>query len=147
MKKELLKVVSHTPLNATVYELVLAGGSDMRAGQFVEVKAEGFYLRRPISVADCDEGRLVLLVKRVGEGTKKLDGLRAGDEVDVLTCLGNGFDATAQKPLLIGGGIGCAPLYKLAREFARKGVRPLIALGFAGAEEIYYENEFKNSAM
>lgn len=77
MKKELLKVVSHTPLNATVYELVLAGGSDMRAGQFVEVKAEGFYLRRPISVADCDEGRLVLLVKRVGEGTKKLDGLRA----------------------------------------------------------------------
>lgn len=143
MKKELLKVVSHTPLNATVYELVLAGGSDMRAGQFVEVKAEGFYLRRPISVADCDEDRLVLLVKRVGEGTKKLDGLRAGDEVDVLTCLGNGFDATAQKPLLIGGGIGCAPLYKLAREFARKGVRPLIALGFARAEEIYYENEFK----
>ena len=142
MKREILSVISCRDLNAGVYELVLSGASDMRAGQFVELSVPGFYLRRPISVADSADGVLTLLVKEVGEGTKKLRTVKSGDTVDALTGLGNGFDLNAEKPLLVGGGIGCAPLYKLAKDFAAAGVRPTAVLGFRNAAEVYYAEEF-----
>ena len=142
MKREILSVISCRDLNAGVYELVLSGASDMRAGQFVELSVPGFYLRRPISVADCADGVLTLLVKEVGEGTKKLRTVKSGDTVDALTCLGNGFDTNAEKPLLVGGGIGCAPLYKLAKDFVAAGVRATAVLGFRNAAEVYYAEEF-----
>lgn len=142
MKREILSVISCRDLNAGVYELVLSGASDMRAGQFVELSVPGFYLRRPISVADSADGVLTLLVKEAGEGTKKLRTVKSGDTVDALTCLGNGFDTNAEKPLLVGGGIGCAPLYKLAKDFAAAGVRPTAVLGFRNAAEVYYAEEF-----
>lgn len=142
MKREILSVISCRDLNAGVYELVLSGASDMRAGQFVELSVPGFYLRRPISVADSADGVLTLLVKEAGEGTKKLRTVKSGDTVDALTCLGNGFDLNAEKPLLVGGGIGCAPLYKLAKDFAAAGVRPTAVLGFRNAAEVYYAEEF-----
>lgn len=142
MKKELLTVTSNRPLNESVFELVLSGASPMKAGQFAEITAQGFYLRRPISLADYADGKITLLVKKVGEGTKCLSRLQVGDKVDALTCLGNGFDVNAEKPLLVGGGIGCAPLYRLAKEFAEKGIRATAVLGFRNAGEIYYEKEF-----
>lgn len=142
MKREILSVISCRDLNAGVYELVLSGASDMRAGQFVELSVPGFYLRRPISVADSADGVLTLLVKEVGEGTKKLRTVKSGDTVDALTGLGNGFDTNAEKPLLVGGGIGCAPLYKLAKDFAAAGVRATAVLGFRNAAEVYYAEEF-----
>ena len=142
MKKEKLAVLSVRSLNADVYELVLGCDTPMRAGQFVEISVDGLYLRRPISVADCGDGKLVLLIKEVGEGTRRLRALREGDVLDVITGLGNGFDTDAERPLLIGGGIGCAPLYKLAKEFAQKGIRPTAVLGFRTANEIYYAEEF-----
>lgn len=142
MKRETLSVISCRDLNAGVYELVLSGASDMRAGQFVELSVPGFYLRRPISVADSADGVLTLLVKEAGEGTKKLRTVKSGDTVDALTGLGNGFDLNAEKPLLVGGGIGCAPLYKLAKDFAAAGVRPTAVLGFRNAAEVYYAEEF-----
>lgn len=142
MKREILSVISCRDLNAGVYELVLSGASDMRAGQFVELSVPGFYLRRPISVADSADGVLTLLVKEVGEGTKKLRTVKSGDTVDALTGLGNGFDLNAEKPLLVGGGIGCAPLYKLAKDFAAAGVRATAVLGFRNAAEVYYAEEF-----
>ena len=142
MKREILSVKSCRDLNAGVYELVLSGASDMRAGQFVELSVPGFYLRRPISVADSADGVLTLLVKEVGEGTKKLRTVKSGDTVDALTGLGNGFDTNAEKPLLVGGGIGCAPLYKLAKDFAAVGVRATAVLGFRNAAEVYYAEEF-----
>ena len=142
MKREILSVISCRDLNAGVYELVLSGASDMRAGQFVELSVPGFYLRRPISVADSADGVLTLLVKEAGEGTKKLRTVKSGDTVDALTGLGNGFDTNAERPLLVGGGIGCAPLYKLAKDFAAAGVRPTAVLGFRNAAEVYYAEEF-----
>lgn len=142
MKREILSVISCRDLNAGVYELVLSGASDMRAGQFVELSVPGFYLRRPISVADSADGVLTLLVKEAGEGTKKLRTVKSGDTVDALTGLGNGFDTNAEKPLLVGGGIGCAPLYKLAKDFAAAGVRATAVLGFRNAAEVYYAEEF-----
>ena len=142
MKHEILKVLGLRALNGGVYELSLSGASEMRAGQFVELAVPGFFLRRPISVADLEDGVLTLLVKEVGEGTKKLRESVKGESVDALTCLGNGFDLSASSPLLVGGGIGCAPLFKLAKEFAAKGIRPRAVLGFRNAEEAYYLDEF-----
>ena len=142
MRQQTLTLLSCRALNASVYELILAGAEEMRAGQFVELSVPGFYLRRPISVADSEDGRLTLLVKEVGEGTKKLRTLQEGARLDVLTSLGRGFDLSARTPLLVGGGIGCAPLYKLAKDFAAAGVRPRAVLGFRNAEEIYYAEEF-----
>lgn len=142
MKREILKVLGLRALNGGVYELSLAGASEMRAGQFVELAVPGFFLRRPISVADLEDGVLTLLVKEVGEGTKKLRESVKGESVDALTCLGNGFDLSSSSPLLVGGGIGCAPLFKLAKEFAAKGIRPRAVLGFRNAEEAYYLDEF-----
>ena len=144
MKRELLSVISCRPLNRTVFELKLAGASAMRAGQFVELSVPGFFLRRPISVADSEaDGTLTLLIKTVGEGTKKLRTLAPGDTLDALTGLGNGFDLDSSSPLLVGGGIGCAPLYKLAKDLAAAGVRPHAVLGFRNAEEMYYVKEFE----
>ena len=144
MKRELLSVISCRPLNGMVFELKLAGASAMRAGQFVELSVPGFFLRRPISVADSEaDGTLTLLIKTVGEGTKKLRTLAPGDTLDALTGLGNGFDLDSSSPLLVGGGIGCAPLYKLAKDLAAAGVRPHAVLGFRNAEEMYYVKEFE----
>lgn len=142
MKRETLTLTGNRPLNSSVFELTFTGASPMSAGQFVELTTEGFFLRRPISVADWEDGKLTLLVRIAGEGTKRMSALCAGDKVDALTCLGNGFDLSSQKPLLIGGGIGCAPLYKLAKDFVAKGVRPEIVLGFRNADEAYYVEEF-----
>lgn len=146
MKRETPVLTGNRPLTPTVFEMTFSGASLMRAGQFVELAVEGQYLRRPISVADSRDGVLTLLVKRVGVGTDKMAEWQAGKEVSALTCLGNGFDLSAQKPLLVGGGIGCAPLYMLAREFAENGVRPTAVLGFQTAAEIYYRDEFARYA-
>lgn len=139
----MLTVIDNRALNPGVFELTLGGAAEeMRAGQFVEIAAEGFYLRRPISVARFSDGVLTLIIKIVGGGTDRLSRLARGDRADVLTGLGHGFDKSAEKPLLIGGGIGCAPLYQLAAEFAAKGVAPEIILGFRNGEEMYYLEEF-----
>lgn len=142
MKQEILTVIQNRRLNASVFELKLSGAEKMRAGQFVELTADGCYLRRPISLARYEGGVVTLLIKEVGKGTEALGRLREGARVDVLTDLGNGFSLAAQKPLLVGGGIGCAPLYQLAAEFNEKGIRPVVVLGFRNADEIYYEKEF-----
>lgn len=147
MKRETAILTGNRPLTPTVFELTFSGVSPMRAGQFVELAVEGQYLRRPVSVADSrEDGTLVLLVKNVGIGTDKMSRWQAGKEVSVLTCLGNGFDLAAEKPLLVGGGIGCAPLYMLARKFAEKGVRPTVVLGFQTAAETYYLDRFARYA-
>ena len=143
MQKQILKVKSNLKLNESTYELVLKGDSlNMNAGQFVEISIDGFFLRRPISVCDCNENELTIVFKVVGQGTKAMKNLKIDDELDVLTYLGNGFDVCAQKPLLIGGGIGSAPLYRLAKEFNLQGIEPNIILGFKNEQEIFYKDKF-----
>lgn len=147
MKRETLLLTGNRSLTPTVFELTFSGASPMRAGQFVELEVEGRFLRRPISVGDSGrDGTLKLLVKTVGVGTDRMSRWQAGKEVSALTCLGNGFDLSAEKPLLVGGGIGCAPLFMLARKFAEKGVRPTAVLGFQTASEIYYKDNFARYA-
>ena len=142
MKKQTLTLISRRSLNDEVFGLTFAGAEPMRPGQFVELSVDGGYLRRPISVADSRGDELTLIVKKVGKGTREMAEWQPGKKVSALTSLGNGFGTDASRPLLIGGGIGCAPLYMLARTFAERGVRPTVVLAFGSADQIYFEREF-----
>lgn len=110
----------------------------------LELELNNFFLRRPFSIADCTDTTVTILYKVLGDGTKKLSEAKIGDSFDCLTHLGNGFNTDrTNKPLLIGGGIGIAPLYKLAKDFASKGIAPDIILGFKNCNELFYVEEFK----
>lgn len=120
-----------------------------RPGQFVNLEVEGHFLRRPISVCDWTPGRLTLLYDVVGEGTAAMRQWPVGKRVNLLAPLGNGFcvEKSGDRPLLIGGGIGIAPLYMLAKELVKAGKKPTIVLGFNGKEDISWEKEFKSVAQ
>ena len=120
--------------------------SDITApGQFVNIKLDGFYLRRPISVADVEGNKLTIIYKVVGEGTEKMASMTPGERVLVLTGLGNGYDLTpsGDAPLLIGGGAGVPPMYLLARRLVALGKRVSVILGFGSRDEVFYKKEFE----
>ena len=147
MKQTIFTITENTPLTATVYKMVLAGDTvGITAGQFVNILLDGLYLRRPISVCDCTEGMLTLLYKVVGKGTAQMAGMPVGAALDVLTGLGNGYDLSkaGEKPLLLGGGVGVPPLYMLARLLREQGKAVSVVLGFNTADEVFYEQEFKD---
>lgn len=114
-------------------------------GQFVNIRVEGKFLRRPISVCDWNGRTLTLLYDVVGDGTLEMSRWKEGEKVNLLAPLGNGFDvgACGLRPLLIGGGIGIAPLYWLAKEVIRRGGRPTVVLGFNTRAEVSFEKEFR----
>ena len=124
MMQTTLKIIENQPLTESVYRMTLVGDTgENRPGQFVNVKLDGLYLRRPISVCDCENGVLTLIYKVVGRGTAAMSRLAPGTELDVLTGLGNGYDPdrAGERPLLIGGGVGVPPLYMLAKELVKRG--------------------------
>ncbi len=144
MIEQNLTVVSNIQLNGLIYEMVLEGNfGAMRSGQFVELKLGGFYLRRPISVSEISANTITLAYKVVGSGTDAMTRLKAGDKINTLCELGNGFELNARKPLLVGGGIGVAPLYELAKTFVSKGIKPTMLLGFKNSSEIFYVEKFE----
>ena len=144
MEKQLYTITENRLVAADTYQLVLSGQGKVD-GEFVHLEIPGVYLRRPLSVCDSEEGRLVLLYKTVGEGTRVLATLPEGSKLSVLTGLGRGFDASAcsQSALLVGGGLGAAPLYLLAKELKRQGKKVTAVLGFNKADEIVLCDEFK----
>ena len=148
MKQEIFKITSNENIAPSVYKMVLAGDtSDIAApGQFVNIKLEGFYLRRPISICDYDGGGLTLIYKTVGGGTENLSLKKSGEMLDLLISLGNGFDTrkSGDQPLIIGGGVGIPPLYALCKKLISEGKKPAVILGFNTKSEIFYENKFKN---
>lgn len=115
------------------------------AGEFVNLALDGFFLRRPLSVFDSGKGRLTLLYKVVGEGTKALSAMAPGQRLNLLTGLGKSFDAARcrEKALLVGGGLGAAPLYPLARELSASGKAMTVILGFNSACDVVLEEEFR----
>ncbi len=147
MKQSIFTVEQNKCIAPNVYEMILGGDtSDITAtGQFVNIKLDGFYLRRPISVCDFAEGELKIIYKVVGEGTEYMSKLANGAKLDVLTGLGNGYnmEKSGETPLLIGGGVGVPPLYALAKRLASQGKKVKVILGFNTESEIFYENEFK----
>ena len=147
MKDLIFKVSTNKKIAKNTYEMVLLGDtSDIKCGQFVNIKLDGFYLRRPISVCCVEGNALTLIYKVVGQGTEAMAKMGAGVELLVLTGLGNGYDTSksGQKPLLVGGGAGVPPMYQLCRELVRDGKEPAVILGFGSADEVFYEKEFKD---
>ena len=125
MLKSIYTVLSNIKIAKNTFEMKLSGDiSHITApGQFVNIQLDGFYLRRPISVCDADDGVLTIIYKTVGHGTEYMSGLPEGHKLDILTGLGNGYDLkkSGSSPLLIGGGAGVPPMYMLCRLLTNEG--------------------------
>lgn len=147
MKRQLLKIDHLKRIQNGIFAMTLTGDcSEISApGQFINIKLDGFYLRRPISIYSYGPDFLTIIFKVVGEGTKALSEMQRGGLLDVLMPLGNGFDTAkgGTKPLLIGGGIGVPPLYGLAESLVDQGVIPSVITGFNGKEDIILTKEFQ----
>ena len=148
MKNVFYTVISNERLTDSVYKMTLGGDTSgiERPGQFVNIKLDGLYLRRPISVCDYEDGKLTLIYKVVGKGTEQMSALDSGAMLDLLVGLGNGYftEFAGEKPLLIGGGVGVPPLYNLAKTLIAQGKKPTVILGFNTKNEIFYEQQFKD---
>ena len=146
-KKDIYTVISNIPLTKDVYRMVLEGDTEWitRPGQFVNIELEGLYLRRPISISDWDERTITIIYKVVGRGTEQMSKMAQGVKLDLLTGLGNGFDTSieSERPLLVGGGVGVPPLYRLAKDLLAQGKQVSVVLGFNTSSEIFYADEFK----
>lgn len=155
MKREIFTILSNKEIAKDVYKVVLSGDiSEIAApGQFVNILIEGFYLRRPISICNWDNGdnldyrepTLTLIYKVVGKGTKSLAEKQSGEKLDLLISLGNGFDVskTTDKTLLCGGGVGVPPMVGLAKEMIKAGKKPQVVLGFNSKEDVFAVETFK----
>ena len=147
MKQSIFTILSNDALTENVYKMVLSGDTSAitAPGQFVNIRLEGMFLRRPISVCDYDETTLTIIYKAVGRGTEAMAKMIGGQQLDVLTGLGNGYDLTlsGQNPVLLGGGVGVPPMYNLAKRLVQQNKCVCVILGFNTASEIFYEQEFK----
>ena len=147
MQQRILKVKENIALTDSVYKMILEGDTSAikHAGEFVNLEIPSLFLRRPISVCDYSDSSLTLVYKVVGEGTEIMAKTKAGDELDVLLGLGNGYDTSlsGDKPLLIGGGAGVPPMYMLARQLREAGKAVRVILGFNTKDEVFYEDEFR----
>ena len=147
MKQSIFEIIENTPLTDSVMRMRLKGDTSAvtAPGQFVNILLSGLFLRRPISVNDCEGDVLTIIYKVVGKGTEQMKGMKAGETLDVLTGLGNGYDLSpaGDSPLLIGGGVGVPPLYMLAKQLIAAGKRVTVILGFNTKSELFYEEEFK----
>ena len=146
MKQSIFTILENEALTSTVYKMTLAGdtSSITASGQFVNIKLEGNFLRRPISVCDSEEGKLTLIYKVVGRGTEQMSRMLPGQTLDVLTGLGNGYDLSlaGDHPLLVGGGVGVPPMYMLAKQLRAMGKSVSVILGFNTKEEVFCEQDF-----
>ena len=123
MKQGFFKITENIKLTPTTWRMKLEGDvSGIKApGQFINIKLDGHFLRRPISICDARNDEITIIYKVLGHGTEEMTCLTPGAELDVLTGLGNGYDLSAagERPLLIGGGVGIPPLYLAARCLAK----------------------------
>lgn len=149
-----MKVISQRQIAHHIFEMTLSGnlvGEISSPGQFVHIRvADSFepLLRRPISIAsiNTEADEMTIIYRAEGRGTTLLSQKRAGDEVDVLGPLGNGFPveetAAGETAVLVGGGIGVPPLYELSKQLTAKGVTCIHVLGFQSENVVFYEEEF-----
>ena len=147
MKQSIFKITSNEKIARDIFKMTLAGDTSAitAPGQFVNIKLDGFFLRRPISVCDCVGENLTLIYKTVGNGTERISRMAAGDELDLLTGLGNGYNTkiSGGSPLLVGGGVGVPPMYMLCRKLISEGKNVTVVLGFNSKDDVFYENEFR----
>ena len=147
MKQSFFEIKSNTALTDSIMKMELKGDTSeiTKSGQFINIKLEEKFLRRPISVCDCEGDTVTIIYKIVGAGTEQMSRMSDGS-LDILTGLGNGYDTSlsGEKPLLIGGGVGVPPLYMLAKKLIGEGKKVSVILGFNTKAEIFYEKEFED---
>ena len=147
MTQSIYRIQYNQQLTADVWEMRLEGdtGAITAPGQFINIRLDGLFLRRPISICDWDGQGITIIYKVVGKGTAALGGMEPGQDLDVLCGLGNGFDVSrcGERTLVIGGGVGVPPMYGLAKALLRAGKTPVAILGFNKKEEIFYEDKFR----
>jgi dihydroorotate dehydrogenase electron transfer subunit len=147
MKQQILRVTENIRIAENVYKMVLEDPEleEQKPGQFINIRINGLYLRRPISVCESDPGNVVIIYKVVGKGTEQLSRIRKREYLDVLTGLGNGYDLSkaGDHPLLLGGGVGVPPLIKLARMLRDAGKEVQAVLGFNTKAEVFGEGAFQ----
>ena len=148
MKQGIYTIAENRPIAKNTMEMILLGDTSplTAPGQFINIRVEGFFLRRPISVCDYTDERTTIIYKIVGAGTAAMSRMKAGETLDILTGLGNGYhiDKAGRLPLLIGGGAGVPPMYGLAKALIAKGITPQVILGFNTADEVFYTEEFRS---
>lgn len=146
MKKGVYVIKENRLIARGIYRLVLTGeNAGFKApGQFLNIRLDGFFLRRPLSVCDWDERSVTVIYKVLGAGTEAMTAMPPGRELDVLTGLGNGYDTmrSGSTPLLIGGGVGVPPMVRLCRDLLAQHKSPKVLLGFNSAEDIICADEF-----
>lgn len=147
MYQGIYEIKSNKQLTDSIFEMILSGdtSSIKASGQFINIKIDGLYLRRPISICDYDDSTITIIYKVVGTGTEEMSKMTEGDKLDVLCGLGNGFDTSksGSNPVLIGGGVGVPPMYNLCKKLIAEEKAVTVILGFNKQSEIFYENEFK----
>ena len=147
MNQVMMKITDNKKIAEKTYFMSLEGDTSAitKPGQFINIKLDGFFLRRPISVCDCENGKLSIIYKVVGNGTKEMSELPVGAELDILSGLGNGYDTSKSGdcPVLIGGGVGVPPMYLLCKKLVSEGKKATVILGFNSEKEVFGVNEFK----
>ena len=149
MKNVILEVAYNNKVGQDIYQMRLTGDTMAikNYDEFIEIKLDGYYLRRPISIMDFGDGYVDILYKVLGHGTKDMTSYKPGLKLDVLVGLGNGFNINkAKKPLLIAGGIGVAPLIGLAKGFNKLGIRPTFVYGARSKDDIVMTDLIKEYA-
>lgn len=147
MRQGIFKITSKRKNRARYIQMTLSGDTSAitAPGQFVNIKLDGFFLRRPISVCDCVGENLTLIYKTVGRGTERMSRMAAGESLNLLTGLGNGYNTkkSGGNPLLVGGGVGVPPMYMLCKKLVAEGKKVTVVLGFNSKDDVFYEDEFR----
>ena len=147
MKDSVFTITENVNIAKNVYRMTLAGDASAikNPGEFINIRLDGFFLRRPISVYDVSDSSVTIIYKVVGKGTAVMSRMAVGEALQVLTGLGNGYDLSVSggHPLLIGGGVGVPPMYLLAKRLLGQGKRVSVILGFNTEDEVFGEEEFK----
>ena len=147
MTQGIYEIILNEKLTDNVYKMIIKGDTSAitAPGQFVNIKLEGKYLRRPISICDYSEKDITLIYKVVGVGTEQMAEMSEGESLDVLVGLGNGYSTaeSGEKALLIGGGVGVPPLYNLCKKLISEGKEASVILGFNTKSEIFLYDDFK----
>ena len=144
MENVKLTIENNIKVGKDIYLMTLVGDTKAikNSGEFINITVPNYYLRRPISVCRYSDKHVDILYKVLGRGTKDMSSFEKGMELDVLVGLGNGFEVKENiKPLLVGGGIGIAPLFALAQKFNELGIKPTLVYGARSKDDIVLLDE------
>lgn len=140
-------VMSNKEIAKDTFQMVIQSKitKTMEPGQFVNIRIEGYMLRRPISISSIDHQSFTIIYKVVGDGTKKLSTMPSQSLIDVFGPLGHGYtiDETLDEVLIVGGGVGVPPLYEVAKRYCALHKKVQVVLGFNDKASVFYEHEFE----